>query len=148
MKKYDESENPGHSTEFRPRNVNALSASLLFVYGSLMRAENGAFHFLLKGRAEFVGTGSFQGKLYRIAHYPGAVASVNPGDRVFGETYKIRNAAALFAELDRYELCSPGFPAPREYRRRQAPFLLTGGASVLAWLYLYNRPVSGLKRLN
>src|SRR4029079_3118410 len=75
----------------------------LFVYGTLMRTAGHAAHRLLEQHAQYAGEGYFVGRLYRAADYPIAVASSNPGDKVFGELYRIGNAQALFAARDEYE---------------------------------------------
>jgi gamma-glutamylcyclotransferase (GGCT)/AIG2-like uncharacterized protein YtfP len=120
----------------------------LFVYGTLMRRQWGTLHPLLAGQAGFTDTGYFQGRLYQVARwYPGVVILMNAGDRVFGETYKIKNPAALFGKLDRYEGCSPDFAIPRDYKRQLHRIFLSNASAVLAWLYLYNRPVNRFRRL-
>ncbi|MGR9088885.1 MAG: gamma-glutamylcyclotransferase, partial [Gammaproteobacteria bacterium] len=47
--------------------------------------------------------------------------------------------------LDRYEGIGPEFRMPHEYQRQQQPVRLDNGRSVMAWLYLYNRPTAGLE---
>ena len=46
------------------------NAAYLFVYGTLRSEMNDPLHRLLETYAIFVGTGSFQGKLYDIGRYP------------------------------------------------------------------------------
>ena len=45
----------------------------LFVYGTLMREFENPFATQLRARATFIAEGFFQGKLYRVSWYPGAV---------------------------------------------------------------------------
>ena len=71
-------------------------------------------------------------QLYSLGHYPGAV----PGDgTVTGEVYRID--ASTLAELDALRT-SGG-----EYKRQliQTPY----GS---AWMYVYQRPVEGLRRID
>ena len=60
----------------------------LFVYGTLRSQMNDPLHRLLETQAVFVGTGFFQGKLYDIGRYPGAIRSRSNTDRVIGEIYQ------------------------------------------------------------
>lgn len=114
----------------------------LFVYGTLRRGSGSTAHDWLARRAEWVGKAWCRGRLFRIAHYPGLVPSDDPGDRVFGEVYRLHEPESALLELDRYEECGPGFPEPAEYVRRELPVRLTSGEPLTAWVYVYNRAVS------
>lgn len=63
----------------------------LFVYGTLMDPSANAFAARLWRQGNGKGEAWFQGRLYKVAHYPGAVPSDDPADRVRG----------LLIELDR-----------------------------------------------
>lgn len=99
----------------------------IFVYGSL-RHKQGNSHWMTN--AQLLGDFSIDNyQLYSLGHYPGAV----PGNgTVHGEVYRIDNAT--LAELD--ALRTRG----GEYARQliQTPY----GS---AWMYVYQRPVDGLK---
>ncbi|MFZ0458939.1 MAG: gamma-glutamylcyclotransferase family protein [Rhodoplanes sp.] len=84
---------------------------------------------------------------YRVGHYPGAVPSREPHDRVFGEVYRLREAADLLFKLDDYEGCGPAAAAPTQYVRTTARITLTNETIVHAWIYVYNKPVHGLERI-
>lgn len=120
-------------------------ADFLFVYGTLRRACAHPMHAVLAADSRYMGIAHYQGKLYRVSHYPGVVPSDNPAQQVVGEVYQLLKPAQTLAELDRYEECSADFPAPREYRRELQLVTLENGASVSAWVYLYNRQLTGLK---
>lgn len=124
-----------------------MERQFLFVYGTLRRKGGGRMHRLLARHGTFVGEASYQGRLYRIAHYPGVVPSDDPADRVRGEIYRLRRPASLLPRLDAYERCGPGFRRPTEYVRRSLEIRLAGGGSLSAWVYLYNLPVAGLRRV-
>ena len=113
----------------------------LFVYGTLRRGSGSAAHDWLAERADCLGIAWIQGRLYRVAHYPGLLASDDPGDRVMGEVYRLHDPETSLIELDRYEECGPGFLEPAEYVRRELPVILANGNATTAWVYLYNRPV-------
>jgi gamma-glutamylcyclotransferase (GGCT)/AIG2-like uncharacterized protein YtfP len=122
-------------------------AQQLFVYGTL---RSGMSHrHVLEGRATLVCEASVGGSLFDVGEYPGAVASASPSDRVVGELYRVdvAEAAALFAELDRYEGFDPARPASSEFVRVRIGARTEGGGSVEAWMYRYNRPTRGLKRI-
>lgn len=97
---------------------------------------------------EYVGEATMQGMLYEIGDYPGVVESTRSEDIVCGELYKILDDNVLLPLLDEYEECSKYFAQPHEYVRKILPITLTSGDSVTAWVYVYNRDVTGLRRIN
>ena len=115
----------------------------LFVYGTLRRGAAHPMHRWLES-AEYLGTGRFRGRLYDVGSYPAAVASDDPADAVLGEVYRLREPAAILAELDRYEGCTPTDPAPHEYRRAAADIRLEAGPTVSAQIYLYQWRIGDL----
>ena len=116
-------------------------SSLLFVYGTLMREHS--MHRQIAAHADYVDDATFNGRLYRVQHYPGVVDSFAPEDLVHGELYSLHEPAA-FVELDDYEGCGPGAPQPTEYVRVQRPVMRANGTVVTAWIYLYNHLVEHL----
>lgn len=119
----------------------------LFVYGTLMQAYDHPMARLLSEQAERLGEGSCCGQLFRIKHYPGLIASNDPGDRVFGELFRLRETTSLLAQLDDYEGCGPSAPQPTLYIRTIRPISRAGQSDVDSWVYLYNRPVTGRERI-
>lgn len=120
---------------------------LLFVYGTLMRAAEHHMHPVLARGSTFVGEARFNGRLYLVAHYPGAVASTKVDEHVHGEVYQLHNVADLLAVLDDYEACAPASPQPHEYVRRRCKVTLADDSRADAWVYLYNRALDGLPRI-
>jgi len=116
----------------------------LFVYGTLRRGSGHPLACRLQQGAEYLGLATVAGRLYRVAHYPGLVPARQPGQRVVGDLFRLRQPRALLAWLDRYEECGPGFPRPTEYLRRAVRVHPLGGAPCRAWVYLYNRDTAGL----
>jgi gamma-glutamylcyclotransferase (GGCT)/AIG2-like uncharacterized protein YtfP len=53
----------------------------------------------------------------------------------------------VLARLDDYEECSDRFPVPHEFSLKLLTIELTGGGSVVAWVYLYNLDVSKLLKI-
>lgn len=118
----------------------------LFVYGTLMRNSHHALARELKQHATYDGPARFNGRLYRITHYPGVIPSSAPEDWVFGDLYTLHDPE-LLKDLDRYEGCGPEDPPPTQYLRERRTVTLSNGPSVETWIYIYNRPVAGLQRI-
>ncbi len=118
----------------------------LFVYGTLRRGSRHPLAGQLAAKASFLGEARFNGRLYRITHYPGAVASSQPDDWVQGDVYVLQDPTFLTA-LDRYEGCGPNDAKPTQYLRLLQNVTLSDGTSVDAWAYIYNWPVETLERI-
>lgn len=119
----------------------------LFVYGTLKRSSRSPFALFLGEQATFIDNGFFFGKLFQIGHYPGAVPSELPEDKVFGEIYRLFNPARTLPALDHYEEFGPSFPEPNEFRRELQTVYPANGSPLQAWVYLYNRNTSHLNRI-
>jgi len=117
---------------------------LLFVYGTLRRGSRHRMHTMLAAAAEFVDTARFQGRLFRVARYPGVTASQDPDDRVVGDVFRLTDPARLLRKLDRYEGCDPRDPQAA-YVRETRTVVLGSGDTVTAWVYLYNRSTASLE---
>jgi gamma-glutamylcyclotransferase (GGCT)/AIG2-like uncharacterized protein YtfP len=124
-----------------------MTSDLLFVYGTLMRGFDHPMARLLSSNADFLGVACCQGRLYLIKHYPGLLLSDDAADIVHGELFRLRERDAMLGELDMYEACGEGFPAPTEYIRQMLSVTLADGGSHDAWTYIYNWPVDGLSRI-
>lgn len=94
--------------------------------------------------ARFVDAAVFPGRLFLVAHYPGAVPSSTPGELVRGDVYRLYDPAAVLAALDAYEECGPE-GSGSEYYRQEAVVTLRSGRRLDAWIYLYGRPTRGLR---
>jgi gamma-glutamylcyclotransferase (GGCT)/AIG2-like uncharacterized protein YtfP len=120
-----------------------MTEDYLFVYGTLRK--DTARHDLLHRYCEFIALGRLQGNLYQVSHYPGVILSDDSRQQVIGEVYRINNKELLLAQLDDYEECSASFCEPHEYVRSRQNIILADGGQLNAWVYLYNRPTTGLK---
>lgn len=112
----------------------------LFVYGSLLKDCGHDIHRILRDDFVFVGKATYQGVLYNLGMYPAAVASGNPGDRVHGEVYRLPEPEPVLRYLDAYEGCNRAAPY---YVRQKALVRLEDGKDIQAWIYLYNRDITG-----
>ncbi|QFY41959.1 gamma-glutamylcyclotransferase [Candidatus Methylospira mobilis] len=127
--------------------LKTMHVQFLFVYGSLMRGASLDTHPLLAQHAAYVCAAMWQGRLYRVDYYPGAVKTQTVSDRVHGELYRLHEPGDLLARLDQYEECAPEFPEPTEYVRSKESVVIENGDSVRAWIYLYNWPLVKLERI-
>jgi gamma-glutamylcyclotransferase (GGCT)/AIG2-like uncharacterized protein YtfP len=123
-----------------------MNSDRLFVYGTLMRGFDHPMAQLLSRSADFIGEARCRGRLYLVKHYPGLVPSDDADDIVFGELYRLHRPAELLREFDMYEACGEGFAEPTEYVRRMLPVTRDDGTRE-AWTYLYNWPVTHLRRI-
>lgn len=124
-----------------------MSSNRIFIYGSLRKEFSSPVRSVLKDYAEFFDEAVFQGRLYMIDWYPGAVKSENPDDTVIGEVYKIINREFVLEILDHYEGCSAGIPQPHEFVRKKESVRLKNGKEITAWIYLYDLSTVGKKRI-
>lgn len=119
-------------------------SDLLFVYGTLRQGHSNPMAVYLSQHAKYVTDGWFQGQLYQISFYPGAVASEQVHHRVYGEVYRLRDSETVLAALDEYEECSPSHLSPTEYQRIQTRIqMLDGGMLEPVWIYLYQWSLQG-----
>ena len=122
----------------------------LFVYGSLISSIAHPMGERLRAEARLLAPARLKGRLYKVSWYPGVVTSADPRDWVHGEVYRLADPAAALRWLDEYEGVShgPQSVAPREeYARIETPVALDAGATLVAWVYLYQRSVDGLTRI-
>src|SRR3979490_2552949 len=123
-----------------------MNSNRLFVYGTFMHGFDHPMAQLLSRSADFLGEARCQGRLYRIKHYPGLVASDDPNDVVFGELYRLRAPRELLREFDVYEGCGEGFAQPTQYVRQMLSVMLDDKAAEAEKLH-YVWPVSLLPRI-
>ncbi|HYW61790.1 MAG TPA: gamma-glutamylcyclotransferase family protein [Bradyrhizobium sp.] len=123
-----------------------MTSNHLFVYGTLMRGFDHPIAKLLSRNAGFCGDARCRGRLYLVKHYPGLVPSDDANDMVHGELYRLHAPEACFAILDDYEGCGPGLAEP-QYLRQPLAVTRHDGSVREAWGYVYNRPVTHLKRI-
>ncbi len=69
-----------------------VTPPFLFVYGTLMQVFDSLENWQSRVRAEFIGRGKIQGRLYDLGRYPGAIRAASE-HLVRGEVYKLRNPA-------------------------------------------------------
>jgi gamma-glutamylcyclotransferase (GGCT)/AIG2-like uncharacterized protein YtfP len=99
----------------------------LFVYGTLRRGSNNKFARMLASRTPVVGSARLQGRLYDFGPYPGAIATDQPDQWIYGEVYRLEDSQ-LLASLDEYE--------GSEFERASAPVRMEDG-TIDCWIYWY-----------
>ncbi|MGZ8173086.1 gamma-glutamylcyclotransferase family protein [Methylobacter sp.] len=124
-----------------------MNPDYIFVYGTLRRDANSDMHQLLAKYAEFVSDATYQGRLYKINYYPGAVPSDDSNDAVHGEVYWLHQADVALPLLDQYEEFGPEFSEPNEYIRLKQSVVLENGRTITAWVYVYNHSTEGLESI-
>lgn len=118
----------------------------LFVYGTLRRGSRHPLAGQLLAKARHLGEARYNGRLYRITHYPGAVPSSLPDEWVFGDLFELTDLD-LLAALDRYEGCGPTDPQPTQYVRQLQTVTLADGTTAETWMYVYTRAVEKRERI-
>jgi gamma-glutamylcyclotransferase (GGCT)/AIG2-like uncharacterized protein YtfP len=116
----------------------------LFVYGTLRKGLSDTPHPFLVETAHYVGEAKFNGILFDLGAYPGAIPSGNPHDFVKGEVYALLRPHETLLLLDAYEGCD-GCDGDDPLYRREVAALLGDNQTWKAWIYLYNGNVGGCK---
>lgn len=119
----------------------------IFVYGTLLKKTGTPMHHFLASHCDFFSDGHIKGRLFMVDGYPGAIESYDSNDRVFGEIYTMSNLDLVLSKLDEYEGCSDNFAQPHEYIRKKLLVNLPDNRQLLAWTYLFNYDVAGLKEI-
>lgn len=119
----------------------------LFVYGALLRPSHHKEWRLLRHGARMLGDAYFQGQLFNIGAFPGAILSEDGRDRVWGRLYRMNNPARLLPLLDQFEDCTPDDPEPHKFARKIIDVRLLAGGRSRAWTYLYNWDIARCRRI-
>lgn len=114
----------------------------LFVYGTLMKNFNNEFATYIRDRCNYIGKGYFNGLLFDLGEYPGAIYIAELKKKVFGNVFEVTSSfTELIQKLDEYEEVGEQFDYPNEYRRDKVTIHLED-QSLECWAYLYNRDVN------
>jgi len=121
-----------------------MTNDLLFVYGTLLLADN-EFTNYLTSNSTICCKGKIQGRLYDAGHYPGLIIDKDNYD-VWGTIYRLHNTPEVIKQLDFYEGYGEGEEQPNLYIR-EALSIETNEGKMTCWVYLYNRSIAGLKEI-
>ena len=118
--------------------------NLLFVYGTLRKDMPTPAHRFLSAHSDFVAERRIGGILYDTGYYPAAIVDGDARRSIVGDVFCLRAPAAGLPVLDEYEGCTAASTSAALFRRESVPVRLANGASVAAWIYIYDRSVAGL----
>jgi gamma-glutamylcyclotransferase (GGCT)/AIG2-like uncharacterized protein YtfP len=113
---------------------------LLFAYGTLKDPRQLSVAVGFPVRCEVVGDAKISGVLYDVGEYPALRPGESPDDLVPGVLLDVDDAA--LDALDTYEGVAEGL-----YIRERCAVRLDDGRRIEAWVYIYNRPTAGLRRI-
>lgn len=126
-----------------------MREQLLFVYGTLLYGSGHArIDKLIATHTTRLGPGTVQARVYDLGPYPGAIPNASPTDRVTGHVLQLRGGPATLRILDRYEQYDPRQPTRSVFVRARTHVTLRHGRQVTAWIYWYNRAITGKRRIN
>jgi gamma-glutamylcyclotransferase (GGCT)/AIG2-like uncharacterized protein YtfP len=111
----------------------------LFVYGTLLPGRAPDHLREIAARLKPFAPGCMPGRLFNLGNFPGAVFDAAAATRVYGEVLELPNDGELHSRLDDYEDFSPAEPSRSIFIRERLPIMLSGGAQLLCWVYVYNR---------
>jgi gamma-glutamylcyclotransferase (GGCT)/AIG2-like uncharacterized protein YtfP len=119
----------------------APGGPLLATYGTLLRGMGRQEALGIADALAFVAPGRFDGELYALDSFPGAV----PGKgTVQAELFRLRSDD-VWDVLDRYEGYVPGAEARSCFVRRRTA--LRAPAETTAWVYWYTGPTADCPRV-
>ena len=126
--------------------INSLN-NYLFVYGTLRKEFGLGLSEKIKQDMILVGDASIRGELYDIGEYPAALPSKDEKSKIIGEIYELIHPRKVFKLLDEYEGYDKDDLNNSEYYRKKESVTLNNGKEVGAWVYWYNFPIKGKKKI-
>ena len=133
-----------------PASALPEPAHLLFAYGTLMLATGiPDVDSALRDAGPSLGRGWIPGRLFDLGEYPGAVAPEDgAGDedapKVWGRLMHLKDPAAFYSVIDRYEGFDASDTAGSEFVRATARMFLPGhDRGIVCQVYWYNLSVRG-----
>lgn len=124
-----------------------MNLDYLFVYGTLQEAVDNDMSRFLSQNSQVIGKGYFNGELYSVSWFPGAVLNAQSLDKVYGTIFKLKDAEFVFKTLDAYEGYNTHSPKTSLFTRALVPAYLDNGTEINTWVYLFNQSVSNYKRI-
>ena len=118
---------------------------LVFFYGTLMAGFDRRRRAGIDSKLTYVGRGSIRAALFDLGIYPAAIPA--PEGPVWGEVYRMADAAAVLAALDDIEGYRADDPDRSLYTRAEAEASLEDGTRAVAWVYFYNAPLGRASRI-
>jgi gamma-glutamylcyclotransferase (GGCT)/AIG2-like uncharacterized protein YtfP len=122
-------------------------SSYVFLYGTLLPGHAPEEIAPAVRKLRRLGEGTVHGVLYDLGKYPGAVLDKSAGARIHGTVFELPDDEALLSALDAYEDFAPGNEQASLFVRTLQPVTLVDGEILQCWIYVYNRDVSGARRI-
>jgi gamma-glutamylcyclotransferase (GGCT)/AIG2-like uncharacterized protein YtfP len=117
-------------------------ATLLFAYGTLLRPDLLAGVVGAAASWRYAGPAAVRGALYDAGGYPGLCVDGRCRDLVPGMLIELDAGAAALRRLDAYEEVASGL-----FARRRCLARASDGSARRAWVYVFARPVRGMRRI-
>ena len=80
-----------------------MQSGFIFVYGTLMSEFNNPMAQLLRKTSVFIGKGYFNGLIFDLGNFPGAIYVAKEKNKVHGEIYQTDTISNVLKTLDKYE---------------------------------------------
>lgn len=117
----------------------------IFVYGTHLFEQ--LKHGVIKD-LHFVGRARLEGVLYDVGRYPALVIGNVRSTHVTGEVYGAIHANNYLYSMDQSHGYFPESLDDSVFLRNKAEASFNGGYSEKVWVYVYNGPVRGLKKIS
>lgn len=121
-------------------------ADFVFFYGTLMTPFNRPGRQRVNPQMVFVGRGRIRAALFDLGIYPAAIPT-SDDSVVWGEVYRMLDAAAVLDTLDEIEGYRAAQPERSLYMRMLTDVTLEEGGAEQAWAYFYNAPLGRAQRI-
>ncbi len=122
--------------------------SYLFVYGTLRNGFDLPLKKELASELEYIGKSEIKGRLYDIGEYPGAKPSTATDSAIKGDIFRLYHPRKVLKVLDEYEGYDSHDLDGSEYFRTKETVETADGKKLKVWVYWYNHPVIGKKRIH
>ena len=119
--------------------------TLVFFYGTLMSGFRRRGRSRIEAQLASRGRGSIRAALFDLGIYPAAVPASD--SVVWGEVHQMLDPDSVLAALDEIEGFRPGEPDASLYTRVDVPVTFDDGRTEPAWVYFYNAPLGGARRI-
>jgi gamma-glutamylcyclotransferase (GGCT)/AIG2-like uncharacterized protein YtfP len=126
-----------------------IPSQYLFVYGTLLRDSVPPAIAGLCRRLRRLGDATIAGALYDLGNYPALSLNCHKdsSDTIKGELVCVFSPAD-WLRLDTYEGCDNAQPDRSLYRRIRTTATLARGEKVECWVYVYNRALTNVPRID
>ena len=121
-----------------------MQTEFLFVYGTLMSLFNNSMAQYLRNNSWLINNGYFNGYLFDLGNFPGAVYNSQVKSKVYGEVYQVNRIEEVLKTLDNYEgVDDPNFNI---YKRKIIPVNINKKI-INATTYVYIKPFASFKKI-